>query len=175
MTAGAVLGGWAAALGIGGDRCVDREVRTWIDRAPIAEAVREDLRQWLIDRQLEQLEQNTDLSANPEAVAVAAEFWTPLVAPVVTEQWSALREPGIAFLVPRLSCRRAWRLSREHTTLDNATSEAFAGFWAEALREPARAGVLREELGRLLDAHGAEFGLRVREVLPGPPNAAESW
>ena len=175
MTAGAVLGIWAAAVGIGGARCADRELRSWVNRAPIVVSAREGLQERLVAAQLERLEQDTGWPSNPEAVEVAEEFWDPLVAPLADLQWSGLREPVVAFLVARHSCHRAWRLNRDLAALDPETAIAFEAFWEDALREPVRADAVREDLGRLFDDRGDAFAPQVREVLPGPPGADETW
>lgn len=164
---------WVAALGIGGGQCVDRELDGWIDHAPVVEAARQDLEQWLIDALIEHYEQGTGLSVNTEAVEVGEEYWTPLVERVVDAQWSELRGPALGWFAERLSCRRAWRLAHERTTLDDATAEAFSAYWHAALAEPARHDALREQVGQLFDDWGDTFSAEVREVLPGPPNAAE--
>ena len=81
-----------AALGIGGGRCIDRELHDWVDEAPIVVEAREDLRRWFLSSLTEQFEQRSGLSANPEAIAVAEEYWAPHVDPLVAAEWEELRE-----------------------------------------------------------------------------------
>jgi hypothetical protein len=164
-----------AALGIGGGRCIDRELHDWVDEAPIVVEAREDLRDWLLSSLMEQFEQRSGLSANPEAIAVAEEYWAPHVDPVVAAEWEELREPVVAWFAERTSCRKAWQLSQGRSTIDPETGEAFRQFWEGSLAEPARAAALREQVGVLSDRWGDTFAHQVRAVLPGPPGADEPW
>jgi hypothetical protein len=164
---------WFAVVGIGGDRCVDRELQQWVDAAPLTVELRQDLHDYLVSSLMEQFEQGSGRSANPEAVEVAREYWAPHVEPVVAEEWSRLRDPSVDWFAERVGCRRAWRLQRGGVELDAPMIANYRRFWSEGLE--ARQAEIRESVWRLWDAHGAEFEAQVLAVLPGPPIRDVPW